>query len=346
MTGRLQHNLALALGLLVVACSESTTPTQPETPGDVAPAPSLAVGSNSWTAKAPLEDNSIGVAAGVVPNSAGQSIVYTFGGKGRFGPGAYLRAYNVATNTWTQKSVFTELWGTNGIGVIGSKLYISGGYGENSCCQVQILYVYDPVTDQLTRKADMPKATADGVTGVINDRLYVLPGSCSGEFFPESPLGCGTSDIRTLFRYNPVTNTWANRPLAPHFHRGGAGGVINGKFYVAGGRLANGSDVAALDVYDPVTNKWSTLAPMPTGGPVMGTVMNHKLFVILRGSPGRTMYAYDPVTNTWTTKASPALQHHAVVRVAVNGRNRLLAVGGSDDTPFETIYHDSELYTP
>jgi N-acetylneuraminic acid mutarotase len=348
MSRLLPLSLALAV-LALAACGESTTPTQPAVPGDEVPAaPSLAVGSNTWTARAPLPDFSFGISAAVVPNSAGQSIVYTLGAHGdENGLGFNVRAYNAATNTWTLKNTIVFLTRTNGIGVIGGKLYFSGGYGDfdGSCCETEITYVYNPATDQLTRKADMPKATADGVTGVINDKLYVLPGTCSGEFYPE-PRGCSTANIRTLFRYNPATDTWATRPLAPHFHKRGAGGVINGKFYVAGGELNNGSAVAALDVYDPVTNKWSTLAPVPTAGPVIGAVMNHKLFVILRGSAARTMYVYDPVTNTWTTKASPALQHEAVVRVALDGRNRLLAVGGARTFPGGFSLNDSELYTP
>jgi N-acetylneuraminic acid mutarotase len=352
MSRLLPLSLALAV-LALAACGEGTTPTQPAGPGDEVPAaPSLAVGSNTWTARAPLPDFSFGISAAVVPNSAGQSIVYALGAHGEEnGLGFPVRAYNVATNTWTNTHTIVYVSRTNGIGVIGGKLYFSGGFSDfdgSSCCQIWTLYAYNPVTNQLTRKADMPKATADGVTGVINDKLYVLPGSCSGEFYP-SPQGCATREIRTLYRYNPVTNTWATRPLAPHFHKNGAGGVIDGKFYVAGGELLNAPPVTALDVYDPVTNKWSTLAPMPTGGPVIGTVMNHKLFVILRGSP-RTTYAYDPATNTWSTKASPALLHEALVRVAVNGRNRLLAVGGQHvTTPGVSglwTLHDSELYMP
>jgi hypothetical protein len=349
MTSPLRLNLALALGLLAAAaCSESTTPTPPDRAGDELPAaPSLAVGSNTWTTRAPLPEFSFGISAAAITNSAGQSIVYALAQNGdENGIGFAVRAYNVATNTWTTKNTIVRVARTNGIGVIGGKLYFSGGFAEfdASCCQVQFLYAYDPVTDQLTRKADMPKATAEGVTGVISDKLYVLPGNCSGDFYP-GPLGCATRDIRTLFRYNPATNTWATRPLAPHFHNRGAGGVIDGKFYVAGGRTASFSNVSALDVYDPATNKWTTRASLPVAGPVIGAVMNHKLFVILRESPG-TMYAYDPATNTWSAKASPALHHETLVRVAVNGRNRLLAVGGQHNTSGVWVFHDSELYTP
>jgi hypothetical protein len=64
-------------------------------------------------------------------NSAGQSIVYTFGGQLPDSPGpgpAGVEAYNVATNTWTSTSSNVSVTRTNGVGKIGSKLYFSGGY--------------------------------------------------------------------------------------------------------------------------------------------------------------------------------------------------------------------------
>lgn len=122
----------------------------------------------------------------------------------------------------------------------------------------------------------MPKATAAGVTGVIGGKLYVLPGVCSGDYWP-NPQYCAQLAIRKLYRYDPASNTWAQMAWCPHFHAGGASGVINGKFYVAGG-----SGAAWLDVYDPATNSWKTLAaPVPTvGSKAAGAALNNKLFVI------------------------------------------------------------------
>lgn len=40
--------------------------------------------------------------------------------------------------------------------------------------------------------------------------------------------------------------------------------VINGKFYVVGGR-GSANAATALEAYDPQTNSWSSRAPMPTG---------------------------------------------------------------------------------
>jgi hypothetical protein len=343
--GRLLRLLASllvpALTASVLAGCGGDPPTQPETPADASLAtPSLVTASTHWTEQAPMPgpEDLYGVFAGVVPNSAGQSILYAFGGttSGDGGSGFSTRAYNLATNTWTPKASKVDVFESNGVGKIGSKLYFSGGntYGGGLRETVWTTWAYDPATDQLIRKADMPKATAAGVSGVIDGKLWVLPGECSGDGWP-APGYCDHSAIRQLFRYDPVANAWVARKSAPHYHPYGAGGAIDGKFYVAGG-----VGVADLDAYDPATNTWKTLAPVPTAGPAIGTVLGTKLFLITQvlTQVGIDLHAYlyDPATNTWKTRPRPTWRHDALAKVLLDGHAYLVAVGGVH----------TELYTP
>jgi N-acetylneuraminic acid mutarotase len=330
-----------SLALAMLACtSEQTRPTEPETPGDQAPAaPSFALASNTWTAKAPLPQSNgprSGVTAGVARNSAGPSIVYVFGGQdGEGGTTFPILAYNVATNTWMTKASRPYRTRYNGVGKIGSRLYFSGGFAYHGAGYSAELYAYDPSADRLVRKRDMPKYTADGVSGVIDGKLYVIPGTCSGEGWPY-PGYCEVEHIRELYRYDPATNAWAKVARCPHFHRNGTGGVLNRKFYVAGG-FNNFDGLAYLDVYDPATNTWSTLAPVPQAGRLIGAVLGGKLFVISGSGTERRAYAYNPGNNTWKTRAAPKWDHDTLVWVTLDGLPYLLAVGGPND---------SELYTP
>jgi hypothetical protein len=337
--------LSGGLALAMLACTSE--PTGPDTPEDSSPAvPSLALASNTWTLKAPMPGYWSGVSAGVAPDPAGRSVVYAFGGQDDQG-GTYwpIQAYDVATNTWTVKAQSTHRTRFNGVGRIGSRLYFSGGFGFHDEGYSAALYAYDPAGDSLTRKRDMPKYTADGVTGVIGGKLYVLPGTCSGEGGP--PSYCEHEPIRQLYRYDPATNAWTKLAPSPHFHKNGAKGVINGKFYVAGG-FTNGYTAAAyFDVYDPATNTWRTLAPVPMAGRLIGAALGGKLYVIGRSGGVLRAYAYNPGTNTWQMRAAPKWDHDALVQVTLDGRPRLLAVGGIHG-PYEIIpiQNDTELYTP
>jgi Kelch motif protein len=131
-----------------------------------------------------------------------------------------------------------------------------------------------------------------------------------------NPYYCQSEPIRTLFRYSPTTNTWSWKRPAPHYHANGAGGVINGKFYVAGGSNNYGSSLeASLDRYDPATDTWTTLAPLPTAGAARGAALQGKLFVVVRTTTGRRAYAYDPATNKWTAKTAPHWDHDDIVPI-------------------------------
>jgi N-acetylneuraminic acid mutarotase len=183
----------------------------------------------------------------------------------------------------------------------------------------------------------MPKATAEGVTGVIAGKLYVLPGICNSHYGLPAPGYCKENPIRRLYRYDPATNTWVARRSAPHFHRYAAAAVIGGKFYVAGGINSSFTPVADLDVYDPATDTWTTRAPIPKAGRAIGTALGGKLYVVV----GLDAYVYSPGTNRWSPIAAPTWGHEALVRVVVDGKPRLLAVGGGGEIP-----NNSELYTP
>jgi hypothetical protein len=333
----LQPGLGLAL-FGIFACNETTTPTQPDMAGNPGPAAlALAAAPNTWTPKAPppFDQYIYGYDLGMAPNSAGQSIVYAFGGTSSDNgfTGSAVKAYNVATNTWTGRQSFANIFYSNGVGKIGSKLYFSGGYvnAGNLPDASRELWAYDYSNDRMIKKANLPIFSAEGVSGVINGKLYVLPGACNGNGYPSAGY-CIEEQTRRFYRYDPVTNTVVTRPSAPHFHRRGAAVVIDGKFYVAGGFAGFDTPVTALDVYDPTTNTWRTLASIPKGGGAAGASLNGQFYVV---APGRT-YAYNRITNQWRIKAAPPISGRSVVRVALAGGYYLFTADGNQ----------SALYTP
>lgn len=318
----------------LASCGDSTTPTEPGPGRDHTPtAPEFAWASNSWAARAPLPTGRERNAAGVVRNSLGRSILYVLGGvtPDEFGDDVTsIEAYDYVTNTWTTKSSrFSGTW-TNGVGEIGGKLYISGGL--TSSAALKTLYAYDPVNDRLTRKADMPRRVSGGVTGVIGGKLYVLTAVCN-DCTGDSHQG---SFSRRFWRYDPATNSWSFLAWCPRVHADAAAGVINGKFYVAGGGDGVQIESSNLDVYDPVTNRWKALAPMPE--PVRsagGAVLNNRFYSVGGVGPQGhwKVFAYDPVTNTWQTKA-PMLtgrQWPATATITAFANSKILAVGGFED---------------
>ena len=332
--------LSACLTVTLLACTSENGPTQPDADGTLVPAgPSLAAARNTWAPKAatPFGEDIFGYDLGTAPNSSGQSIVYAFGGTSSEGnlTGLRVQAYNVATNTWSGRLSEVGVFYSNGVGKIGSKLYFSGGYNENVNLPFssKALWAYDYAHDRMIRKADLPIFSAEGVTGVINGKLYVLPGACNGNGWPHQAGYCEVEHTRRFYRYDPGTNTWATRRQAPHFHRRGAAGVLNGKLYVAGGLGEDQAPVRDLDVYDPATNTWRTLAPLPAGGIASGAALQGQFFVVVHSA--NAAYAYNPMTNGWKVRAAPEVLG-SVVRVTLDGRPHL----------FTALGDRSALYTP
>ncbi len=326
--------LSACATVALLACISENGPTEPEASGTMATAdPTVAAALNIWRERGPHPFGTLeGVAVGVLANPAGQSIVYVFGGCDRVNSDLgqctddLIATYNVATDSWTFDDGAPAVHRSNGVGTIGGKLYSSGGYAFVHAIDglTSVAWTYDPAARQVTRVASMPKRTAEGVTGVINSKLYVLPGIVDE--------GVEQPPIRRLYRYDPATNKWGARKSAPHFHQSAAAGVISGKFYVAGG--LGSTD---LDVYDPATDTWRTQAPIPKAGRAIGTALGGKLYVVV----GTDAYVYDPGTNRWSAIADPTSGHDGLVRVVVNGKPKLLAVGGHHGDP-----NNTEVYTP
>ena len=332
----LLHTLLGLSWLTLTSCASETTEPNP---APTAAGPELAVASSTWLTKGDMPYGRVSLTTAVVPNAAGQSILYAIGGAGlKYGFSLdRVHAYNVATNTWSGKARLpVPLYGTNGTGVVNGKIYVSGGfyYDEEEWGPTGYLFVYDPLTNSWTRKAYMPEMGASGVTGVIRGKLYVL-----SDCFERVPLeyyygDCGEVEGgrpagQNFFRYNPVTDRWARLP-SPNgeYHMGG---VLDGKLYVTDGKN--------LGAYDPVTNQWTTKT---TGGQVRGraaaTVHGGMLYLIggrQLTSTGwktvRTTKVYHPNTNTWTAAAPmpTARSDISASRVFLNGKPRIEVVGGS-----------------
>ena len=308
---------ALALGL--AACGEEAT--QPTGSAEPQPLTSAqATASNTWITRRTSPLPAIRPAIAMVPNAVGQSLVYVMSGN----RDSRVQVYNVAANTWNLRAWLpVRMNYSNGAGVIGGKIYVSGG--RISSVQVHAeLHVYDPATNKWTRKHDMPAPTYGGVTGVIDDKLYVLTGCNDGPCY--------------FFRYDPATDHWTTLPNSFQQHQFGVGGVISGKFYAAGGAPFN--EPRILEVYDPATNTWTKKTPLPTDlAGAAGAVLQGRLFVVggRESPPGSTTvvtttHVYDPARDRWITKDPLPVPRELVsaTKIVVNGQARLEVIGSSE----------------
>ena len=181
---------------------------------------------------------------------------------------------------------------------INGQLYVAGGgnvgYGNKT------MEVYDPPSNSWRFVASMPEGRSGAPGVVVNGQLYVIGGCADKECNP-SPKA---------FRYDPITDIWAEiapYPLPIAWH---ACGAIAGQIYCAGGTTGpkeQGSSATTVHtyVYNPSVNRWTRLANMPQNQwGASFTAADGKLYISAGVTNGtRTVtnqsFVYDPATDRW-----------------------------------------------
>jgi N-acetylneuraminic acid mutarotase len=323
------------LSVAVAACTD--VPSQPGTTAEALPAAELPSAVSRWIRRANLpgiERDQLTTA--VVQRSARQSVLYALGGTvaGTAASLGKVHAYDVAADAWiVRASMPIPVYRTNGAGVIGGKIYVSGGVSGEKIFRRE-LQVYDPATNTWTLKAPMPDGgTWGGVTGVFRGKLYVLTSiSEEDSYIDFSPL--------LLYRYDPVADQWTRLASSPPQNRRPMGGFMGGKLYVTGAVPSGFGGGALFHAYDPATDQWTPKTPLPherfdgIGVPVGG-----RLYVIGGNQMDpdgvvrrvRTTSVYDPGSDRWSEVLPIPVERPGASgsRILRGGIPRIAVVGGT-----------------
>lgn len=222
--------------------------------------------------------------------------------------------YDVSTDTWglgANLPVDTDhAWGVS----LGGRVYIGGG-------RTNRVFSYDPAT---TGWAEVASSTyvhgGTPAAAVIGGRIYVAGGAG------------GAMAGNELEVYDPPANRWTTLAPMSCARNHTAGGAIDGKLYVAGGRPGNQT---CLEVYDPAVGAWTRKAPMPTGrSGVAGAVAANCFYVF--GGEGNArdpngifheVEAYDPATDSWTQLPPMQTGRHGIYAAVIS--NTVYLPGGA-----------------
>lgn len=274
-----------------------------------------------------------------IAGTAANGKVYVFGGlpvgASNATPQGLVWEYDSATNKWNKKKRMPLPGHHLAVTETGGKIYVFGGGARTEATggnwvPINNAWEYDPTTD--IWKALPPMPTPRGAAGavVVGRKIYVIGGA--GMHPGQSPTAAGLSAqvahraLPTNEAYDLDTGKWETKSPMPTSRNHLALGVINGKIYVAGGRLGavfvNSSPTDVVEEYDPATDSWGfakARMPMPRSGTAYGVYQN-KLYVaggeyLDNAIVGtfRSLEAYDPATNTWTSYPSMAIPRHGLV---------------------------------
>ena len=179
--------------------------------------------TNTYT---PLASNTVGTWNQTAVFLNGK--IYKIGGTAASSQTA-LEIYNIATNTWAPGAPLPTAAGFASSWAQGNFIYVAGGTNAAGV-GVNKTYRYDPAANTWSDAAiaDLPASRWAAACDFYNDSVVLAGGYVGGD---------ATANISTsAIYYNAATDTWTPLPnmLGERARMGGA--VLNGSFYVVGGR--------------------------------------------------------------------------------------------------------------
>lgn len=353
---------AVVAGLLVVACSSTSSPAPVATPAPPGPPASASATPGSTlidTPSATLGDVAVWVDAGdlVEPRNA-TSVVVVGNGEVLIVGSDWMTSWLTACGTATGGSDSVEIGDPEGgdwekttslpsrregpvlLALPDGRALLTGGMtGEDGGpTAYSSTYVFDPADRSWLQSGLLNTARTGAAAAVLADGRILVAG---GLYIDRT----GQSDLDSSELWDPASGSWSSTgPLAGTRVDASAATLADGRVLVVGGVASNGDQAqqAAAEVYDPETGRWSsagTLATARSGFALVALADGGAIVVggfggLAPRAVGRvsTVERFDPVSNTW----SPAQDFPGPVAGATGIRladGRVLVAGGSAREP-------------
>ena len=196
------------------------------------------------------------------------------------------------------------------------RLYVLGGYpftGQSS----RTVQVYSIAGNSWQLGPQLPLPNNHGMAAAVNGKIYLLGGQLTND-------QQGETAVNTVYELDPAVGTWVQKANMPTARSGGVAVALDGKIYVAGGRVPRGNDFA---VFDPVANSWEVLPDLPSQrNHIAGVAISGRIHIVggrlgngLSPVKSDAHEVFDPQTKTWST-AAPMLRGRS-------GMNSVVALG-------------------
>jgi len=283
--------------------------------------------AEEWKSAAPMPKGAeevYGIAAG--------GKLYVFGGLGLgWKPMGMVMEYDPDTDRWTRKRDMPRGLHHVALAEVKGRIYMFGGFtlpekGEAMWVPVNQAWEYDPKTDVWRSVAPLPAARGSANAIHVNGRIHVIggaafPAGLKEEWVhPSRIIAVGTHEV-----YDLASNSWTKAADMPTPRNHAAGGAVDNRIYIIGGRIGsvfipNAFNIDLVEEYDPATDQWRLRAPMPTqrsatawgvyGGNIYvagGEIRHRDIW-----GTYTAVEAFDPRSNSWKRHSPMPMPRHGL----------------------------------
>jgi N-acetylneuraminic acid mutarotase len=304
--------------------------------------PTVALAQGKWVKLAPFPEP----AEELLGASAGGKLYVFCGLAPGWKPQGMVYEYDPATDKWAKKNPMPLASHHVSFTEYNGKIYAFGGFvpptsGPPAWVPIDNAWEYDPRADTWKALAPLPTKRGSPVAVTVGNKMYVIggatvpPNTSEPSVLPTRPH----ITVGTVEEYDPATNTWRERRSMPTPRNHATAGVVNGKVYVIGGRVAGAfigvsTNVDVVEEYDPASDTWGAVRarmPTPRSALASGTV-GGKIYVT--GGEGQTgvymstfraFEMYDPAANRWTVLPNMPVSRHGLAGAAVGNRIHMVS---------------------
>jgi N-acetylneuraminic acid mutarotase len=251
-----------------------------------------------------------------------------------------VEEYDASTDRWSSKAPMPVGLHHVGIGVVGGRVYVIGGYKKSGLSvwgPVATLYVYDPTADAWTELAAMPSARGALSVTVHEGKLYAIGGFD------------GKGNSAAVEVYDPVRNAWSTRASLPTPRDHLATATAAGKVYAIGGRLRGDyhQNLSITEVYDPGSDKWTRAPDLPTArSGITAAEVGGRVYVFGGEGANGTFHeneAYDPGREAWQAMAPMPTARHGLGSGVIGGHIHVISGGPTPGGSFSNL---NEVFSP
>jgi N-acetylneuraminic acid mutarotase len=311
------------------------------------PAGSAPASGARWETRAPVPEPRTEVSV-----AAADSIVYLLGG---FGPGPRRRAaaprtmltYDPSADRWTQAGEIPEGVNHAGLTAVNGRLYLIGGFRENTFAPTGAVRIYDPAARTWREGAPMPTPRGALALAVVGGSIHAIGGNAEGgpgRAAHEHGAPREDNSVSTHEVYDPVADAWTRlAPMpTPRNHLGAA--VVDGRIHVIGGRVNGDMELTTHEIYDATSAAWHQGPPLPTGRSGIAVVAHRGMIYVFGGETVRLIRTrtfdaaerYDPVAERWDRLPAMPTARHGLGAASLDGAIHVLSGGPRPGMAFGT----------
>ena len=221
--------------------------------------------------------------------------------------------YDIASNSWSAGPALPR--GTDNVAALATtdRVWAVGGEAGTA------LQAYDPVAGSWSLAPSAPAVRFAATAGVVAGRLHVAGGW--------NASNTASASVTRHDIFDPALGSWASGAPLATARNAAAGAVVNGKFYVLGGRAPgirsnDQTPLAGVEVYTPSSDRWDAGPSMPTArGSLAAAVVADRIYVFggeaASGTVSNAVERLDPATGSWSAMPAMPYRSHGLGAVAV-----------------------------